>query len=859
MCHDNAARVPDIQTKTAECASCHAVETTDYHQTLATVHGSITAACAGSGCHAITDVTVLHSKATTTVAGVIYSGCAVCHRSPASQPTSTDCYTCHAGHGDITAKHAATSSQACVDCHKTGDIRVVHAKAPKGACAVCHDNAGRIADIRTKTAECVSCHADHSPVDPAHYPAASHLATDTGCTQCHSLDMKVEHFKATSGPVTCVQCHTTKVAAFTIAWNHTCATCHATKHASQTAMHVSTATACSGTGCHNIADVSVIHKNLAGGGCPACHTGPNVVPTSTACSTCHPSVTGNHHASHDTVGVSDPGCKGCHFTYLDDEHAKLGYSCATCHSSTNAAVTNAIATHDRTCDGCHPAVNGRDRHAAQNATELIPENSSVHRVNSSLPGMRSTFVVKGSTYTWSLPTASSMFKSGSGMAKDSLVTCDKCHTFSGTAAGPHGAAVTVNMDPAYASDYHTATIHSGSINPSTVICAKCHVGGSNQVHMEGDHDGTPCIGCHAAVPHGWRVPRMLAYKSDPAPYTSTKLIGVSLKNHTTSQWSESDCAASCSDHSSSMSNPWPSTITLTGTLSGKVTNAGGVALSGATVTTTDGRSTTSDSTGAFTFGKVPAGAYSVTAVKNGYVSQTKSAAVVGNQTLSVTFALALVPPPGSVAGTITKASGGAGLSGATVAVSGGQSTTTDSSGKYSLAGMTAGSYSLTVSATGFASQTLPFTVTSGQTTTLDAAMVTAPSNLAFGKTFTASSSSYGSSYVPASAGDGNVNTYWQTSASSYNSNEWLRVDLGASSPISKVDVAWYSSGYAGTYAVSVSTDGSSWTQVYSTSSGASGTKTITFAERQARYVRISCTHRGSGSYYQVTEFRVFAQ
>ena len=854
-CHTSAKFTALAKPWDKSCDSCHAAK----HVLQTPMHTSTQSACAGSGCHAIADLAALHSKATTTVAGVTLTGCGVCHQSPTKQATSADCKTCHAGHGDLTVKHTATASQACVDCHETGDIRVVHAKATKGACAVCHDNPGRIADIRTKTAECVSCHADHSPIATAHYPAASHLASDTGCNQCHSLDMKIEHAKTTSGPVSCVQCHETKVDAFTSAWNHTCAACHAVKHANQSAMHVSTTSGCSGAACHASTDVSVIHKNLAGGGCPACHTGPNVTPTSTACATCHPGVTGNHHALHDTAGMIDAGCKGCHFTFLDDEHSKLGYTCATCHSSTNAAVISAIATHDRTCDACHPAVNGKDRHAAQNATEFIRENASGHRVNSSLPGMRSTFVIKGATYTWSLPSATSMFKSGSGLAMDSMVTCDKCHTFSGAAAGPHGAAVTVNMDPAFAADYHTATIRSGSINPSNVICAKCHNGDSNEVHQKGDHDDTPCVGCHASVPHGWRLPRMLAYTTDPAPYASTRLNGISLTNHSANQWSESDCAAGCSDHSSSMSNPWPSTLALTGTLSGKVTDAAGTALAGVAVTTTDGRSATTDSAGAFSFGKVPTGAFSVTATKTGYVAQTKSATVNANLVTSVTFALALTPPPGTITGVVTQASGGAVISGATVAVSGGVGTTTDSSGKYTISGLSAGAYSVTVSATGFAPQTLSFSVISGGTTTKNVALVVAaPVNLVLGKSFTASHYS-DSSHVASKAGDGNLTTWWETSASSYSANEWLRVDLGSSTNVSKVEVVWNSTNYAANWAVSTSTDGSSWTQVYSTTSGTSGVKTVTFAARQARYVRVNCTKRGGGSYFQIAELRVFAQ
>jgi hypothetical protein len=247
------------------------------------------------------------------------------------------------------------------------------------------------------------------------------------------------------------------------------------------------------------------------------------------------------------------GCSGCHFTQLQDEHLKLGYACATCHSSTNAAVVTAIAGHNRNCPACHPAVNGRNRHAALNTTEFNPGNASLHRVNASLPGMRSSFVVNAVTYTWALPTASAWLKTG--WTSTSVVTCRDCHTYTGTSA--HGTTVTVNIDPAYPADWHTATLGSGAAFPATLLCSKCHLGSSNSVHKESNHSSRKCVSCHVGTPHGWRLPRMLAYTNDPAPYATITggLVRFSLKSRTTT-WAQSDCNSSC--HGNSLTSPWPS-------------------------------------------------------------------------------------------------------------------------------------------------------------------------------------------------------------------------------------------------------------------------------------------------------------
>ena len=88
------------------------------------------------------------------------------------------------------------------------------------------------------------------------------------------------------------------------------------------------------------------------------------------------------------------------------------------------------------------------------------------------------------------------------------------------------------------------------------------------------------------------------------------------------------------------------------------------------------------------------------------------------------------PPPlpttGSIAGTVTNAADGTPVSGATVVIDTGESTTTGDDGSYSITGVPTGDRSVTASATGFESQTKPATVNEDPTpTTVDFALVEA--------------------------------------------------------------------------------------------------------------------------------------
>ncbi len=671
---------------------------------------------------------------------------------------------------------------------------------------MCHANPARVPTL-PDTTDCVNCHK-YSPIDPKHYRTTSHTAIETGCTNCHYLDMKTEHSRPTVGPVGCVQCHETKVDAFTTPWNKTCARCHPTKHGDMALKHRSTNTTCGGAGCHNITDASDIHKGAVGGGCGVCHKSVTQPAVTTNCSAtgCHPSVTGSHRESHDGRGVNGVGCEGCHFRYLDDEHLSLGRTCATCHTATDSVARRAITAKDRRCLTCHPT----SAHNRRQASEFATRNASVHRVRADLPGMRSSFVVAGTTYTWALPTASSFLRTG--FALDTIVTCNACHTYTGT-TGPHGATMKVNIDPAFPNPYKVVngsetftaqlsknsstgmSMSKGGSTTAKIICEKCHdLNGtgstwSNKAHAEHDdrgREGSFCNQCHVAVPHGWGRPRLVGYVSDAAPYrtwvgTSANKDGglarITVKSYTPSTWDKSNCGAGCDTGKHPLTGTsWPN---LMGPVSG--------------------------------------------------------------------------PTTGTVSGKVTDSSTGGNISGATVSVSTTVSATTATDGTYSLRNLAPGAYTATVTRTGYTTWTGPVSVTAGSVTTLNVALVPAVTAVNHARTGTATASSSSSSNGPALAIDGSATTFWQSGSAG---TQWLRVDLGTSRSLSRVVVNWNGSNFAQEYRIETSADGSSWTSRFSTTSGVSGIRTHTFSAVNARFVRITCT-KTSASSYRINEFEVW--
>jgi F5/8 type C domain/Ricin-type beta-trefoil lectin domain len=125
-------------------------------------------------------------------------------------------------------------------------------------------------------------------------------------------------------------------------------------------------------------------------------------------------------------------------------------------------------------------------------------------------------------------------------------------------------------------------------------------------------------------------------------------------------------------------------------------------------------------------------------------------------------------------------------------------------------------------------------------------------NVALNRPTTASAIENGS--FPASAAtDGNTGTRW---SSAFSDPQWLEVDLGSTQSICKVVLDWETA-YGTAFQIQTSTDGSTWTPIYSTTTGTGGTQTLT-TSGTGRYIRMYGTARATQWGYSLWEFQVFA-
>ena len=117
----------------------------------------------------------------------------------------------------------------------------------------------------------------------------------------------------------------------------------------------------------------------------------------------------------------------------------------------------------------------------------------------------------------------------------------------------------------------------------------------------------------------------------------------------------------------------------------------------------------------------------------------------------------------------------------------------------------------------------------------------------------ATASSVQSAAFPASnAVDGNLTTRW---SSAFSDPQWLEVNLGATHAISQVTIDWENA-YATAFQLQTSNDGTTWTTIYSTTTGTGGTQTIPVSG-SGRYVRMYGTARATQYGYSIYEFQVY--
>ncbi|MFC4150314.1 penicillin acylase family protein [Micromonospora mangrovi] len=127
------------------------------------------------------------------------------------------------------------------------------------------------------------------------------------------------------------------------------------------------------------------------------------------------------------------------------------------------------------------------------------------------------------------------------------------------------------------------------------------------------------------------------------------------------------------------------------------------------------------------------------------------------------------------------------------------------------------------------------------------------SNLAAGRPVTASSSQF--LLGPGKAVDGDLGTRW---GSAWSDDQWLTVDLGSARPVGRVALAWEAA-YARSYRIELSTDGTTWRPVWSTTAGDGGTDVAAFPATTARYVRMHGLTRATSYGFSLWELAVYAQ
>jgi len=135
-------------------------------------------------------------------------------------------------------------------------------------------------------------------------------------------------------------------------------------------------------------------------------------------------------------------------------------------------------------------------------------------------------------------------------------------------------------------------------------------------------------------------------------------------------------------------------------------------------------------------------------------------------------------------------------------------------------------------------------------------------NLALGQVMSASS--YTQTYTANNANDNNTSSYWESANNAF--PQWLQVDLGASTSVSKIVLTLPPSTSWGarteTLSVQGSTDGSNFTTIVGSAgytfdpNNGNNTVTITFSSTSTRYLRINITGNTGWAAGQISEFEV---
>ena len=109
-------------------------------------------------------------------------------------------------------------------------------------------------------------------------------------------------------------------------------------------------------------------------------------------------------------------------------------------------------------------------------------------------------------------------------------------------------------------------------------------------------------------------------------------------------------------------------------------------------------------------------------------------------------------------------------------------------------------------------------------------------------------------FPPSNAVDNNTNTYW----SKFGLGSWIQLDLGQQKVVCSLDISWYKGNERiNTFTISVSNDGNSFTNIYSTkSNGKTITETYDIQDVVARFLRITVNGNTQNNWVTIGDINV---
>jgi len=125
-------------------------------------------------------------------------------------------------------------------------------------------------------------------------------------------------------------------------------------------------------------------------------------------------------------------------------------------------------------------------------------------------------------------------------------------------------------------------------------------------------------------------------------------------------------------------------------------------------------------------------------------------------------------------------------------------------------------------------------------------------NLALNKP-TTSSANETAAFTPNLAVDGNTGTRW---SSPFSDPQWIRIDLGTTMTINRVVLRWETA-FGRAYQIQTSNNGTTWTTIFSTTTGNGAVDDLTGLSGSGRFIRMNGTARGTQWGYSLFEFEVF--